>query len=805
MNLLLILQFPGHGRLRIIEMKDATKKRIVKCFWAVVLLPVAVIVILLLLVWAFADIPSFEELENPDSKLATQVIAEGGEVLTTFHIENRSFVSYEDLSPNLVNAAIATEDIRFYDHSGIDFVSLGRVLFKTLLMGDSGQGGGSTITQQLAKTLYPREDVSSSIPGVWQMKMVWIKLKEWITAVKLERNYTKEEIMDMYMNAIFFGSNAYGIQSASRTFFGKNPRDLTVEESAMLVGMVNKPTRYNPVLNPDKALERRNFVIGQMEKAGYLTKAERDSICQIPVTLSYQMLDHNAGLAPYFRDMLRRTMNAREPRRSSYAQYEDYRVDSLQWADNALYGWLNKNTKADGSRYNLDKDGLKIYTTINYKMQQYAEEAVAEHLGKDLQKAFWRDLKWKRNKPFSNDVDRETVDLLMKQARRWSDRYRMMKAQGASESEIMDSFKVKTRMRVFAWNSKGYVDTLMTPDDSIKYYKSFLRAGFMVLEPVTGHMKAYVGGPNYRYFKYDNLRQGKRQVGSTIKPFLYTLAMQEGMSPCDEVMNVPQTFIVGDRPEDTWTPKSTDRDEWIGQTVTLKWGLTKSSNNISAYLMKQFGPAAMVEMMRKMGIGSYLPEVPSLCVGSCDLSPYEMVAAYNTFPSRGVYVEPLFVTRIEDSMGNVLGEFSNRKREAISEQTAYLMANLMQGVVNSGTAVRLRVKYGLKGEMAGKTGTTNDQSDGWFIGYTPTITGGVWVGAEDRQVHFESLALGGGSNMALPIWGIFMKKVLADGTLGVSEDDRFIAPPGMHLNLNCDGSDSDAGAAARASEDYFFE
>lgn len=805
MNLLLILQFTGYGRLRIREMKDVTKKRIVKCFWAVALLPVAVIVILLLLVWAFADIPSFEELENPDSKLATQVIAEGGEVLTTFHIENRSFVSYEDLSPNLVNAAVATEDIRFYDHSGIDFVSLGRVLFKTLLMGDSGQGGGSTITQQLAKTLYPRDDVSSSIPGVWQMRMVWIKLKEWITAVKLERNYTKEEIMDMYMNAIFFGSNAYGIQAASRTFFGKNPRDLTVEESAMLVGMVNKPTRYNPVLNPDKALERRNFVIGQMEKAGYLTKAERDSICQIPVTLSYQMLDHNAGLAPYFRDMLRRTMNAREPRRSSYAQYEDYKVDSLQWADNALYGWLNKNTKADGSRYNLDKDGLKIYTTINYKMQQYAEEAVAEHLGKDLQKAFWRDLKWKRNKPFSNDVDRETVDLLMKQARRWSDRYRMMKAQGASESEIMDSFKVKTRMRVFAWNSKGYVDTLMTPDDSIKYYKSFLRAGFMVLEPVTGHMKAYVGGPNYRYFKYDNLRQGKRQVGSTIKPFLYTLAMQEGMSPCDEVMNVPQTFIVGDRPEDTWTPKSTDRDEWIGQTVTLKWGLTKSSNNISAYLMKQFGPAAMIEMMRKMGIGSYLPEVPSLCVGSCDLSPYEMVAAYNTFPSRGVYVEPLFVTRIEDSMGNVLGEFSNRKREAISEQTAYLMANLMQGVVNSGTAVRLRVKYGLKGEMAGKTGTTNDQSDGWFIGYTPTIMGGVWVGAEDRQVHFESLALGGGSNMALPIWGIFMKKVLADGTLGVSEYDRFIAPPGMHLNLNCDGSDSDAGAAARASEDYFFE
>jgi penicillin-binding protein 1A len=786
-------------------MKDITRKRIVKWFWIIVTVPIAMFILLFLLVWAFADIPSFEELENPDSKLATQVIAEDGEVLTTFHIENRSYVSYEDLSPNLVNAAVATEDVRFYSHSGIDFISLGRVLFKTLLMGDSGQGGGSTITQQLAKTLYPRENVSSRIPGGRQMKMVWIKLKEWITAVKLERNYTKEEIMDMYMNAIFFGSNAYGVQAASKTFFGKNPRDLTVEESAMLVGMVNKPTRYNPVLNPDKALLRRNFVIGQMEKAGYLTKAECDSICRIPITLSYQMLDHNAGIAPYFRDMLRRTMNAREPKRSSYTQYEDYRVDSLQWADNALYGWLEKNRKADGSRYSLDKDGLKIYTTINYRMQKYAEEAVREHLSKDLQPAFWRDMKWKSNKPFAKGVDDATVDMLMKQARRWSDRYRMMKADGATDQEIEKSFNEKTRMRVFAWNSKGYVDTVMTPNDSIRYYKSFLRAGFMVLEPGTGYVKAYVGGPDYRYFKYDNLRQGKRQVGSTIKPFLYTLAMQEGMSPCDEVMNVPQTFIVGDGPEDTWTPKSTDRDEWIGQTVTLKWGLTKSSNNISAYLMKQFGPAAMIEMMRKMGIGSYLPEVPSLCVGSCDLSPYEMIAAYNTFPSRGVYIEPLFVTRIEDSMGNVIGEFSNHKREAISEQTAYLMANLMQGVVNSGTAVRLRVKYGLKGEMAGKTGTTNDQADGWFIGYTPTIMGGAWVGAEDRQIHFESLALGGGSNMALPIWGIFMKKVLADGTLGISEDDRFVAPAGMHLNLDCDGSDNDARRSGQMTEDYFFE
>ena len=713
-----------------------TKKKIVKWFWTLITCGIAMVAGLLVLVWMFADIPSFEELENPDSKLATQVIAEDGEILTTFHIENRSYVTYDELSPNLVNAAIATEDVRFYKHSGIDFRALARVAFKTVLGGNSGQGGGSTITQQLAKTLYPREDVSSKIPGMSILKMVWIKLKEWITAVKLERNYTKDEIMNMYMNQVFFGSNAYGIKAASQTFFAKNPTDLTVEESATLVGMVNKPTRYNPALNPDKSLVRRNFVISQMEKAGFLTKAECDSIQQIPITLSYQIQDHNAGFGPYFRDMLRRTMNAKKPKKSSYAQYEDYVVDSLQWADDGLYGWLNKNKKADGSSYNLDKDGLRIYTTINYKMQKYAEEAVAEHLGKDLQKSFWRDLRRKTNKPFSNDIPKETINQLMKQARRWSDRYRIMKNNGASEAEIVKSFDQPVEMRVFSWNKKGYIDTVMTPNDSIKYYKSHLRAAFMAIEPHTGHVKAYVGGPNYRYFKYDNVRQGKRQVGSTIKPFLYTLAMQEGMSPCDKVVNVPQTFIVGDT---TWTPKSTDKDEWIGQTVTLKWGLTKSSNNISAYLMKQYGPNAMVEMMRKMGVGSYLDPVYPLCVGSADISVYEMVSAYNTFPSKGVYVSPIFVTRIEDNMGNVLGEFSNSKREAVSEYTAYLMANLMQGVVNSGTGVRIRAKYGLKGEIAGKTGTTNDQSDGWFIGYTPSLTAGVWVGAEDRQVHFESL------------------------------------------------------------------
>lgn len=783
-------------------MTDNTRKKLTKWLWILVLCPMALVFALLLMVWAFADIPSFKELEDPDTKLATQVIAEGGEILTTYHIENRSFASYDELSPNIVHAAVATEDKRFYQHSGIDMKSLGRVAVKTLLMRDSSQGGGSTITQQLAKTLYPRTEVKSKIPGASKINMVWIKLKEWITAVKLERNYTKDEIIDMYLNSVFFGSGAYGVKAASHTFFAKEPADLTVEEAATLVGMINKPTRYNPVLNPDLSLTRRNFVISQMQKSDYLTKAERDSIQQIPIVVdSYEIQDHNAGLAPYFRDYLRRYMNAQKPKRSNYQFKEEFSVDSLRWADDELYGWITKNKKPDGSEYNLDKDGLRIYTTINYKMQKYAEEAMAEHMA-NLQKSFWNDLKYKKNKPFSNNVDQETIDRVMNQARRWSERYRVRKNAGMSDAEIMKTFNEPVQMRVFTWDKKGYIDTTMTPNDSIRYYKSFLRSSFVAMEPETGHVKAYVGGPNYRYFKYDNVTQGKRQVGSTIKPFLYTLAMQEGMSPCDETVCVPQTFIVGDN---TWTPRSTDKDQWIGKTVTLKWGLTNSSNNISAYLMKLFGPTAMVEMMHKMGVGSHVEEVPSICVGSADLYLYEMVAAYNTFPSKGVYVTPIFVTRIEDKQGNVIGEFNNRKREAISESTAYLMENLMQGVVNAGTAGRLRSVYQLKGQIAGKTGTTNDNSDGWFIGYTPSITAGIWTGGEDRQVHFESLALGGGSNMALPIWGIWMKKLIKDGTLGISENDAFIAPAGVSVNLNCTGGDDDARSSEEAAADYYFD
>ncbi|MBQ9195140.1 MAG: transglycosylase domain-containing protein [Bacteroidales bacterium] len=774
-------------------MTDEKKKKIIKWYWILLTAPFAALLLLLCIVWAFADIPSIEQLENPDTKLATQVIAQDGEILTTYHIENRTFVAYEDLAPSLVQATVATEDKRFYKHSGVDIQSLGRVLFKTLLSRDSSQGGGSTITQQLAKTLYPRGE------RVGKVKMVWIKLKEWITAIKLEKNYTKEEIVDMYLNAIFFGSNSYGISSAAFQFFGKQPADLLTEESAVLVGMVNKPTRYNPAINPENALRRRNLVLDRMCSMKYLTAAQRDSLQALPIVLQARQGDRTTGVGPYFRDMLRRTMNASKPKRSSYLYPEDYQADSTLWADDPLYGWLNKNYKSDGSPYDLEVDGLRIYTTINYKMQRYAEEAIAEHLGKDLQPAFWKELKNRRNPPFTTDTDKSVIETTMKQARRWSDRTRMMRASGHSEAEIEASFSKPVRMRVFTWEKPGYRDTTLTPDDSIRYYKSFFRAAFMAIQPGTGHVRAYVGGPDYRYFKYDNVRQGKRQVGSTIKPFIYTEAMESGMTPCDPVLNAPVVIVVNNDGE-TWSPQDTHAD---GTMVDLTWGLAHSSNSVSAYLMKELGAPSMVSMMRKMGITGFVDPVASLCVGSADLSVYDMVTAYNTYPSGGTYTSPIFVTRIEDSDGNVLSQFSDRKREALSQRATGAMIQMMRAVVDAGgTGARLRFRYGLKGEIAGKTGTTNDNSDGWFIGYTPSITAGVWVGAEDRYVHFTSTNLGQGANMALPIWGLWMQKVLKDGTLGVSEGDVF---PDALKGSYCNTAGENVTPEITDLENYYFE
>ena len=797
----------------LIVMKAKTRKGIIIVFWALFSLAVLSVAGLIVAVALYAHIPSFAELEHPKNNLSTQIISSDGVVIGSFHIENRTYVDYEDLSPNLIKAAVATEDVRFYQHCGIDFKSLGRVLFKTLLKGDSSQGGGSTITQQLAKTLYPREEVLEDFHGPKVASMVWIKMKEWVTAVKLERNYTKDEIMTMYLNSVFFGSGAYGIKAASETYFGKEPSELNVQEAATLVGIVNKPTRYNPAINPEKSKTRRDFVLSQMEKSGFISRADCIVAQNAPIELDYSVQDHNSGIAPYFRDMIRREMNASKPKRSQYRYEDEYVADTIRWNRDSFYGWLNKRTKANGERYDLDRDGLRIYVTIDSRMQRYAEEAVQEQLSKNLQPAFTRELKRRRFSPYPDDIDTSSFNTAMSQARRWSERYRVARNSGLSEKEILAQFNKPTQMKVFAWNSKGYIDTVMTPNDSIRYCKSFLRASFMAIEPGTGEVKAYVGGPSYRYFKYDNVRQGKRQVGSTVKPFLYTLAMQEGMTPCDRVVNMPQTFLVNGQ---TWTPRSTDAADYIGKTVTLKWGLTKSSNNISAYLMKQFGPKAMASMMHKMGVRSHVDEVYSLCVGPADLTLCEMVAAFNTFPSKGVYISPLFVTRIEDKDGNVIAEFNNEQTEAISDRTAYLMVNLMQGVINHGTGIRLRGRYGLTGEMAGKTGTTNDNSDGWFIGYTPKITAGAWVGGEDRMVHFKTLAMGGGSNTALPIWGIFMTKCLADPGLGIKASDVFDAPAGMTLDLDCTGGDIDMGVTttvdsqevdinSKDDEDNFFD
>ncbi len=786
-------------------MKDKTRDLIIKWWWIILIAPFVIIFVCLGFVALFAKIPSFEELENPNTNLATSLISEDGKVLTTYHIENRTFVTFEELPQSLIDAAVATEDARFYKHSGIDMRSLARVGVKTLLMRNSSQGGGSTISQQLAKTLFPRDTEYGKFPGAKYLHMIGIKLKEWITAVKLERNYTKDEIMTMYMNAVFFGSNAYGINTAARTFFDKTPSELSVEESACLVGMVNKPTRYNPVLNPENSKNRRNHVLSQMRKYGYLSRHECDSLQQLDIVVSYQNQDHNSGLAPYFRDMLRRTMSAQKPKRSDYKDVSDYRVDSLAWADDPIYGWLTKNPKADGTPYNLDKDGLRIYTTIDSRMQRYAEQAVKEHLGKELQPLFDRELRYKRNAPFANDVSEDVIKTIMNRGRRWSDRYMGMKKAGVSEKEILKSFDEPVEMRVFSWKKQGYIDTVMTPNDSILYYKSFLRAAFVAIEPGSGKVKAYVGGPEYRYFKYDNVRQGRRQVGSTIKPFLYTLAMQEGFTPCDKVVNLPTTFVIGNT---EWTPRSTDSPKYIGTTVTLKWGLTHSSNNISAYLMKQFGPEQLVGMCRKFGITAYLDPVPSLCVGSCDISVFEMVSAFNTFPSKGVFVSANYVDRIEDSQGNLLASFAPRKREAIGENTAYLMVNLMQGVVNEGTAGRLKWKYGIQG-AAGKTGTNNDNSDAWFIGYVPRLTAGVWVGAEDRQVHFDNGSIGQGAASALPIWGLFMQKVMADKSIGISNGETFEAPAGWDGSFGCTGSDDDiwtgGDTGSTAQENEYFD
>ncbi len=720
--------------------------------------------------------PSFEELENPKSSLATEIVSSDQVVLGTYYEENRSFVEYQNISPYLVQALISTEDVRFYDHSGIDARGLGRVLFRTVILQDKNSGGGSTLTQQLAKLLFHGQSAN-----LWERSIQ--KLKEWIIAVKLERSYTKDEILTMYLNKAPFIYDAYGIKSAAKTFYSTNPDSLKVEQAAVLVGMLKNPSLFNPVRRPDLTLQRRNVVLGQMMKANFLSQQQFDSLTLLPLGLDFMRMDHLEGLAPYFREFIRLTLSAPKPEREKYPKYlnQKFIEDSIEWETNPMYGWINKNMKSDGTQYDIYRDGLTIYTTVDSRMQTYAEQAVTSHLGDELQPAFYKDKKTARRAPYTKRLTDDQYNNIINHAIRTSERYRALKNAGMSKDSIDIMFNTKFPMKVFKW--KGDIDTIMTPHDSILYYKFFLRAGLMSMDPTTGHVKAYVGGPNYRHYKYDMVSQGKRQVGSTIKPFVYTLAMQEGHTPCDLVPNISQTFYLPSG--ETWTPRNSS-DKREGEMVSLKWGLANSNNNVTAWIMKQYNPEAVAQTIKSLGIKSYIDPVFALCLGTPEISLSEMTAAYCTFADKGVFTEPLMITRIVDKYGNVVADFQPRKKEAISETTAFLMLNLLQGVINQGTGMRLRgPKYGFRGQIGGKTGTTQNHSDGWFIGVVPNLVTGIWVGGEDRDIHFDELNLGQGANMAMPIWALYMKSIYANPALQIFESDKFEAPLNNNLNLNC--------------------
>lgn len=746
-------------------------RKVVKILWIFIALISLVCVFIFFSIakgW-IGYMPPVEDLENPNYKFATEVFSEDGKVLGTYSYskENRVFVGYNDLSPNIINALIATEDVRFAEHSGIDAYALTRAVVKRGILMQKNAGGGSTITQQLSKQLY-----SPSADNV--MERLFQKPIEWVIAVKLERYYTKEEILTMYLNKFDFLNNAVGIKTAAFTYFGCEPKDLKIEETATLVGMCKNPSLYNPVRYNERSRGRRNVVLDQMRKAGYITEAERDSLQALPLKLKYNRVDHKEGLATYFREYLRGVLTAKKPDKANYRgwQMQKYYEDSLDWENNPLFGWCEKNTKKDGTKYNLYTDGLKIYTTLDSRMQQYAEDAVTEHL-KELQGYFFKEKKGAKKAPYTFRLTQEQVDEILGRAMRLSDRYRIMKKAGATEAEIKKAFDTPEEMSVFSW--EGEKDTIMTPMDSIRYYKFFLRAGFMSMDPRSGHVKAYVGGPNYHYFQYDMAMVGRRQVGSTIKPFLYTLAMENGFSPCDEVRHVEYTLI--DENGKPWTPRNANK-KLIGDMVTVKWGLANSDNWITAYLMSKLNPYNLKRLIHTFGVRNrdIVPSV-SLCLGPCEISVGEMVSAYTAFPNKGIRVAPLFVTRIEDNDGNVLATFAPEMQEVISVSSAYKMLVMLRAVVNEGTGGRVR-RLGVKADMGGKTGTTNYNADGWFMGFTPSLVSGCWVGGEDRDIHFDTMLHGQGASMALPIWTKYMVKVLGDKSLGYDENETFQLPEG---------------------------
>lgn len=742
-------------------MNKNKNKLFLKLFWFGALVPVALGFSFIFCAWMewFGEMPDYKELENPENHLATQIVTSDGQLLGKYFFENRTQISFEQLSPDLVNALVATEDERYFNHSGIDVKALLRAV-KGVLTG-SNAGGGSTITQQLAKMLY-----SKTANSKWDR--IKDKFREWVIAIQLERRYTKEEIIAMYLNRFDFLNLAVGIESASKTYFDTTPLNLTIEQAATLVGMAKNPSLYNPVKRLEKTQQRRNIVFNQMERNKYLSKEEADSLSGIPIELKFKRAGHNEGPAPYFREYLRIFMKE----------------------------WVKNNPKPDGSEYNIYTDGLKIYTTIDSRMQEYAEEATREHLS-NLQRVFYSHWNGRKDAPFYN-LTPEEIELIYERAVKKSDRYRNLKKQRASESEIYKSFKTKTEMTVFSWS--GDIDTIMTPMDSIKYYKYFLQAGFVSIEPKTGHIKAWVGGNDHTYFKYDHVKKSKRQVGSTFKPIVYAAAIdQKKWSPCYEVPNSRVIFEkeIWGLPED-WSPRNSDGE--YGGMLTLKSALAGSINSVTAHIMKNIGPQPVVDLANNMGFTSEIPALPSICLGTPDLSIYEMAGAYNTFANKGIYVEPTFITRIEDKNGVTLQNFYPLKKEVMTEETAYVMLNLLEGVTEQGgTAIRLRLKegefvedvvtgfpYSFEGAIAGKTGTTQNNSDGWFMGIVPGLVSGVWVGCEDRSAHFRSIYFGQGATMALPIWALYMKKVYEDDRLPFKQQNFKKPHKPISIELDCD-------------------
>lgn len=748
------------------------KKTFAKWFWILFVVGVIAVAGLFYMIskgW-LGYLPPLDELQNPRNKYATELYSSDLQVIGRYYIsENRVEVKYADISENVINALISTEDVRFYDHSGIDFKALFRTLMKL-----GRAGGGSTLTQQLSKQLY-----SPHANNIFERAMQ--KPIEWVISVQLERLYSKEEIIQMYLNQFDFLYNAVGIKSAAQVYFNTTPDKLNVEQSAMLVGMFKNPALYNPIRRPEKTQARRNVVLSQMVKNDVLTEQEYDSLKLLPLGVNFHSVDHKEGIAPYFREYLRQMLTAKEPKESNYPSWnkQQYAIDTALWNNNPLYGFCNKNKKSDGTPYNLYNDGLRIYTTIDSRMQKYAEEAVSEHM-QYLQGQFFKEKQKSSTAPFSRQLKQSEVNDIMTRSMRQTDRYRSLKKAGMTEEQIVENFNTPVEMRVFSY--EGLIDTVMSPLDSIRWQKYFLRCGFMSMDPKSGHVKAYVGGPNFAHFQYDMVNIGRRQVGSTVKPYLYTLAMEENMWPCDKTVN--QQITLQDANGRDWTPRNSDK-EHIGDTVTLQWGLTTSNNWISAYLMSLFTPDALARLMRSFGIQGDIPAVVSLCLGPCEVSVAEMVDAYTTFPNKGIRIEPLYVTRIEDNNGNIIATFTPRTHEIISEEASYKMITMLRSVIDHGTGVRVRYKYGLRMPMGGKTGTTQNNSDGWFMGFTPSLVNGVWVGGEDRGIHFDRMAEGQGASMALPIWALYMKKVLADPTLGYSETEDFDIPDWFDPEAGC--------------------